>query len=115
MTYTRLFCTAFTRSNSSHAARRRFGNKCLVPVGGRPLIHSVLESLSTAGLREATLVLGHFGDQIESHIGDGSRFGIRVHYAWNANYDGGNATSLWSAPGISDRSRGIRCSFVAIS
>ena len=42
--------------------------KCLLPVAGRPLIHHVLTSLANAGLREAVLVLGHCGEQIEEPI-----------------------------------------------
>lgn len=71
--------------------------KCLVPVAGRPLIHHVLTSLSSAGLSEAVVVLGHHGEQVESNLGDGGQFGIETRYAWNHDYTKGNASSLWRA------------------
>lgn len=71
--------------------------KCLVPVAGRPLIHFVLASLAKAGISEVVVVLGHHGEQVEAHLGDGARFGIKIYYAWNRDYTKGNASSLWCA------------------
>ena len=71
--------------------------KCLVPVAGRPLIDYVLTSLAKAGISEAVLTLGHHGEQLEAHLGDGERFGLKLHYAWNREYTSGNASSLWRA------------------
>ena len=72
-------------------------SKCLVPVAGRPLIHHVLTSLAEAGLREAVVVLGHHGEQLEASLGDGQQFGIKLHYVWNPDYALGNASSFWRA------------------
>ncbi len=72
-------------------------SKCLIPVAGRPLIHHVLTSLSSAGLSEAVIVLGHHGEKVEADLGNGSRFGIKIDYAWNRDYTKGNASSLWRA------------------
>ena len=41
-------------------------HKCLVPVGGRPLLARTLDTLRDAGLREVCLVIGHLGAQIRS-------------------------------------------------
>lgn len=71
--------------------------KCLLPVAGRPLIHHVLASLANAGLSKAVVVLGHHGEQVEADLGNGARFGIKLHYAWNEDYSKGNASSLWRA------------------
>ena len=71
--------------------------KSLFPVAGKPLIDHVLTSLAEAGIDEAVIVLGYQGEEIEAHVGDGSRFALRVHYVWNEYYRLGNASSLWSA------------------
>ncbi|MCH7488180.1 MAG: NTP transferase domain-containing protein [Chloroflexi bacterium] len=71
--------------------------KSLFPVAGKPLIDHVLTSLAQAGIGEVVIVLGYCGEEIEAHVGDGSRFALRVHYVWNAYYRLGNASSLWSA------------------
>lgn len=71
--------------------------KCLVLVAGRPMIHYVLTSLARAGVGEAVLVVGYCGEQVERELGDGGKFGLKLHYAWNREYALGNASSLWRA------------------
>jgi NDP-sugar pyrophosphorylase family protein len=55
--------------------------KALIPVAGRPFIEHQFELLRASGLRDIVLCVGFLGDQLEDHVGDGSRFGVRVHYA----------------------------------
>lgn len=43
----------------------QFINKCILPVGGRPAIHHVLETLADdLGCSKVTLLVGHLGDQV---------------------------------------------------
>lgn len=55
--------------------------KALVPVAGRPFIEHQFQLLTASGLKNALLCIGHLGEQIAAHVGDGSRFGLRVQYA----------------------------------
>jgi MurNAc alpha-1-phosphate uridylyltransferase len=55
--------------------------KALMPVAGRPFIDHQLAMLARSGVTDIVLCIGYFGDQIESHVGDGSGFGLRVRYA----------------------------------
>jgi MurNAc alpha-1-phosphate uridylyltransferase len=55
--------------------------KALVEAGGKPLIAWHLERLASAGLREAVINVSHLGERIVERIGDGARFGLRVHYS----------------------------------
>ncbi|HXC51079.1 MAG TPA: nucleotidyltransferase family protein [Candidatus Limnocylindrales bacterium] len=55
--------------------------KPLVVVGGKPLIEYALDSVQRAGIDEVVINLHHLGEQIRAHVGDGSRFGVRVHYS----------------------------------
>jgi NDP-sugar pyrophosphorylase family protein len=55
--------------------------KALVTVAGRPFIDYQLERLASQGIRELILCVGHFADQIRHHVGNGSRFGLRVSYS----------------------------------
>ncbi|HEY7598789.1 MAG TPA: NTP transferase domain-containing protein [Candidatus Limnocylindrales bacterium] len=71
--------------------------KSLVPVNGRPLIEHVLDSVRLAGIQEVMVVLGHHGDQVRAHLGDGRYHGLAIGYAWNEQYHLGNASSLWAA------------------
>ena len=56
--------------------------KPLVEVGETTLIERHLENLANAGFREIVINLSHLGEQIESAIGDGSKYGVRVSYSW---------------------------------
>lgn len=60
--------------------------KPLVEVGGKPLISWHLEKLANAGFREVVINLSHLAEQIQSAIGDGSRFGLNV--SWSLEPDG---------------------------
>lgn len=53
-----------------------------MPVAGRPFIDHQFALLRQHGLSNVLLCIGHLGDQIEAHVGDGSAFGLRVRYAY---------------------------------
>lgn len=55
--------------------------KPLLEVAGRPLIEYHLERLSSAGFREIVINLAHHGDKISGTLGDGSRWGLNIHYS----------------------------------
>jgi NDP-sugar pyrophosphorylase family protein len=55
--------------------------KSLIPIAGRPFVFHQLELLKTQGAERVVLCIGHLGDQIESAVGDGRRFGLEVFYS----------------------------------
>jgi MurNAc alpha-1-phosphate uridylyltransferase len=55
--------------------------KALVEVGGKPLIAWHLERLAAAGLRDAVINVSHLGSRIVERIGEGARYGLRLHYS----------------------------------
>lgn len=57
--------------------------KALVEVAGVPFIVRQLDYLQGQGCRDVVLCVSHLGAQIEAVIGDGSRFGMRVRYAFD--------------------------------
>ncbi|MDH2387878.1 glucose-1-phosphate thymidylyltransferase [Streptomyces sp. HNM0663] len=54
--------------------------KQLVPVANKPVLYYGLESIAEAGVREVGIVVGDTAAEIESAVGDGSRFGLDVTY-----------------------------------
>jgi choline kinase len=71
-------------------------HKCLLEVGGQPLLSRMLEALSGVGVRETVLVVGHFADQIRKVAGD--KLGtMRLRYVENPDYTRGSALSLYAA------------------
>jgi MurNAc alpha-1-phosphate uridylyltransferase len=55
--------------------------KPLLPVAGKPLIEHHIEKLAGAGFRKIVINTAHLGDQIETMVGDGSRFGVQIDYS----------------------------------
>ena len=52
--------------------------KALVEVAGRPFVDHQLALLQRRGVRRVVLLVGHLGDEIERHVGDGRRFGLQA-------------------------------------
>jgi len=59
--------------------------KPLVPVAGQPLIEYHLRALAAAGVTEVVINHAWLGQQIEDHLGDGSRFGLSIRYSPKAS------------------------------
>lgn len=55
--------------------------KPLLKVGGKPLIAWHLERLAAAGFQDIVINHAHLGEQIESALGDGSQWGVRIQYS----------------------------------
>lgn len=55
--------------------------KPVLPIAGRPVIATLLRELAAAGFEEATVVTGHLAEQVETLLGDGAGFGLRIRYA----------------------------------
>jgi len=56
--------------------------KPLLRVGGKHLIEWHLENLVTAGVREVVINTSHLAEQFPAALGDGSRWGLRIHYSF---------------------------------
>ena len=57
--------------------------KALVEVAGRPFIEHQLELLRKSGVQRVVLCLGHRGEQIEAHLGDGRALGLELAYSYD--------------------------------
>ncbi|RLJ17901.1 mannose-1-phosphate guanylyltransferase [bacterium endosymbiont of Escarpia laminata] len=55
--------------------------KPLLPLAGKPLIEYHIEALAEAGIRELVINHAYLGKQIEVALGDGSRWGVTIHYS----------------------------------
>ncbi|MFI5395398.1 MAG: NDP-sugar synthase [Candidatus Binatia bacterium] len=62
--------------------------KALLPLRGRPIIEHVLAGLRAAGIGEIVVITGYLGQQIESHLGAGERWGLRLTYRSQTKPDG---------------------------
>src|SRR5690242_8064387 len=55
--------------------------KAMVEVAGRPFIDHQLALLRSNGIRRVVLCLGHLGEQVEEHLGDGAALGMELRYS----------------------------------
>jgi len=54
--------------------------KPVLPIGGRPVVVTLLRELAAAELHRVWLVTGHLAEQVEELVGDGSAFGVEVRF-----------------------------------
>lgn len=54
--------------------------KPMVPVLDKPLLEWQIDVLKENNIFEVCFIIGHLGDKIKEHFGNGERFGIRVDY-----------------------------------
>lgn len=77
--------------------------KPLLRLGGRPIIEHILAGLHTAGVRDVVIVTGYRGEQIETHLGDGSRLGVHVVYRRQSAPEGTARALLLARPVVGDQ------------
>jgi choline kinase len=71
--------------------------KCLIDVGGQPLLGRMLDALAAAGIARAIVVTGHRADRVEAYLAATTQ-PLRVSTARNAAYaTTNNAASLAAA------------------
>jgi MurNAc alpha-1-phosphate uridylyltransferase len=71
--------------------------KPLLMVRGKPLIEWHLEALAAAGVHDVAINVAWLEDQFPAAMGDGSRWGLRIHYSLEGRDHGG---ALETAGGI---------------
>jgi dTDP-glucose pyrophosphorylase len=54
--------------------------KPMVPVAGKPILERLIDHLLGFGISHIVLSVGHLGEVIEGHFGDGSQFGCDITY-----------------------------------
>ena len=56
--------------------------KPLLAVGGKPLIEWHLEKLARIGVADVVINISHLAERFPETLGDGRRWGIRIHYSY---------------------------------
>jgi NDP-sugar pyrophosphorylase family protein len=56
--------------------------KPMLPLDGEPILAHTLRYLARHGFREVAVNLHFLPDRITDHFGDGSAFGVRIHYSY---------------------------------
>ena len=78
--------------------------KAMIPLLGVPFIDFLLRLLVANGITRATLCTAHLSDAIETHVGDGGRFGLKISYSRDGAVRLGTAGAVRKAlPLLGDR------------
>lgn len=56
--------------------------KPLVPLGDMPVLELILRQLKHYGFKEVILAVGHLAELIQAYCGDGSKWGLKLRYAF---------------------------------
>jgi len=54
--------------------------KPLLPIGGRPILETIIEQLTGHGFTRICLSVNYKSDMVRGHFGDGSKFGAEIQY-----------------------------------
>ncbi|OLC92946.1 MAG: hypothetical protein AUH86_17785 [Acidobacteria bacterium 13_1_40CM_4_58_4] len=72
--------------------------KCLIPIGGAPVLEHMLHRIQRCGLKDVVLVTGFEGDRIERHVTQLGLRDLRVEFVVNDRFaETNNLYSLWLA------------------
>lgn len=62
--------------------------KPLLPVGGRPLMETIVENFARQGFRRIFLSVNYKAEMFEQQFGDGSAYGVRIEYIYESERKG---------------------------
>src|SRR3954463_4039756 len=71
--------------------------KAMLPVAGRPFADWQLAWLAGQGVERVVYSLGHLGELVEEHVGDGRSFGLDVRYCYERGQLLGTAGAVRAA------------------
>lgn len=74
--------------------------KPLTRILGLSLIERAVINLKKCGVNDCTVVIGYEGNEIKAELGSGNRYGVRITYVENDQWDKGNGVSVLKAKGL---------------
>jgi dTDP-glucose pyrophosphorylase len=54
--------------------------KCILPICNRPLMEYQITMMKNLGIEEIVIVIGHYGFDVVRVMGNGEKYGIKLHY-----------------------------------
>jgi glucose-1-phosphate thymidylyltransferase len=51
-----------------------------VPIANKPILFYGIEAIRDAGIKDIAIIVGDTAEEVKQAVGDGSRFGVSVHY-----------------------------------
>jgi len=82
--------------------------KAMLSVGGKPIIHHVIEALTSNGIRKIVIVVGYKKELIYDYIGDGQRFNAEISFITQSK-------QLGSAHALAQAANNLEDQFLVLS
>jgi len=57
-------------------------SKCMVPIGGRPILEHNIEALRNFGVTDLIVNLHHLSESVSNYFGNGEKWGVRLSYSF---------------------------------
>ncbi|HII99959.1 MAG TPA: NTP transferase domain-containing protein [Candidatus Methanomethylophilaceae archaeon] len=73
--------------------------KVMIPIGNKPILEHIVESLVKNGINEIIMVVGYRRGMVQAYFGDGSEYGVSISYAVQSK-PLGTAHALVAAQGL---------------
>src|SRR3970040_3055388 len=89
--------------------------KPLLEVGGRPLITWHLERLAALGVSDVVINTSWLAGKFPETLGDGSRWGLRLHYSYEGPVALETGGGMWNALPLLRASDDVNAPFLAIN
>jgi choline kinase len=70
--------------------------KCLIPIGGAPILSRFFEALEGVGIKEVVIVVGYLQGKMKQFIDDAFP-NINIQTCFNPDFQRGSILSLWAA------------------
>lgn len=74
--------------------------KSLLILHGRPFVDYQLDLFKNGGIDDVVFCVGHLGNMIEAHVGDGTKWGLKVKYSYEGDELLGTGGALKKAIGL---------------
>ncbi|OQX63278.1 MAG: hypothetical protein B5M56_03500 [Desulfococcus sp. 4484_241] len=75
--------------------------KVMLEIAGKPIILRNIEIMrDKLGVTDIYVIVGYMGEMIKQFLGDGSRFGVNVHYVECREYEAGMARGMLLCKGL---------------
>lgn len=71
--------------------------KALLPIHGKPLLEHTILALRDLGFSELYISIGHLGNKIVEHFGNGAKLGVKIYYLEQSRKRPGTAQPLFEA------------------
>jgi choline kinase len=71
--------------------------KCLIDLGGKPIIHWVLRALAEGGISRVLMITGFGAPTLRRALGRGKSHGLEIRYIHNPEWTRPNGLSLYAA------------------